>query len=150
MNLIFSLGFLEESDLDEIQKASSGVQWRKFEKELLKTLKNLKPENDSPELFKKELRMKIQEKMEAFKKSSDFDNTTIPNVMWEDVGGLQHAKDEILDTIVLPQLYPQLFNEFFRPRTGLLFYGPPGTGKTLLAKCIATECKLNFLSGSKI
>lgn len=47
---------------------------------------------------------------------------------------------------MLPQQYPQIFNEFMRPRTGLLFYGPPGTGKTLLAKCIATECKMNFLS----
>ncbi len=124
--------------------------WRKFEKELVKILRLIKPKKGSLEGFKKELNTKIQEKMEAFKKSADFDNPSIPNVRWEDVGGLQHAKDEILDTIVLPQLYPQLFNEFFRPRTGLLFYGPPGTGKTLLAKCIATECKLNFLSGGLV
>lgn len=65
---------------------------------------------------------------------------------WEDVGGLQDAKNDIIDTIMMPTLYPEVFDEFVRPRTGLLFFGPPGTGKTLLAKCIATETRMNFLS----
>ena len=39
-----------------------------------------------------------------------------------------------------------MFDEFVKPRTGILFFGPPGTGKTLLAKCVANECKMNFLS----
>ena len=43
-------------------------------------------------------------------------------------------------------MYPDLFGSKIRPRTGLLFYGPPGTGKTLLAKAIANECKMNFIS----
>jgi SpoVK/Ycf46/Vps4 family AAA+-type ATPase len=71
-------------------------------------------------------------------------NSGIPNVKWEDVGGLQTAKKEIIDTIQLPLLHPEFFK--IRPRSGLLLYGPPGTGKTLLAKAIATECSLNFLS----
>lgn len=65
---------------------------------------------------------------------------------WEDVGGLQDAKEDILDTIQLPLAHPELFASGIAPRSGLLFFGPPGTGKTLLAKAIATECSLNFIS----
>ena len=68
----------------------------------------------------------------------------IPNVKWEDVGGLTDAKEEILDTIQLPLQYPDLFGLGLR-RSGVLLYGAPGTGKTLLAKAVATECSLNFL-----
>ena len=72
----------------------------------------------------------------------------IPNVRWADVGGLKEAKQEILDTIQLPLRYARWFRSGGggARRSGLLFYGPPGTGKTLLAKAIATECGLNFLS----
>ncbi|XP_023228848.1 peroxisome assembly factor 2-like [Centruroides sculpturatus] len=68
----------------------------------------------------------------------------IPNVYWEDIGGLADVKQEILDTIQLPLLHPELFAAGLR-RSGVLLYGPPGTGKTLLAKAVATECSLNFL-----
>ena len=64
----------------------------------------------------------------------------IPEVKWSDVGGLAAAKDDILQTIMLPIEKPHLFQNGMSARTGLLFYGPPGTGKTLLAKAIATEC----------
>lgn len=47
------------------------------------------------------------------------------------------AKEEIIQTILLPIQHPEIFDEWITPRTGLLFYGPPGTGKTLLGKCIA-------------
>ncbi|PVV04979.1 hypothetical protein BB560_000507 [Smittium megazygosporum] len=70
----------------------------------------------------------------------------IPNVKWEDVGGLEVAKKDILDTIKLPLESPDLVASGIHIRSGLLFYGPPGTGKTLLAKAIATECNLNFFS----
>ena len=68
----------------------------------------------------------------------------IPSVQWDDVGGLVEAKREILDTIQLPLLHPELFTAGLR-RSGVLLYGAPGTGKTLLAKAVATECSLNFL-----
>ncbi|EES12865.1 hypothetical protein BDA96_06G237300 [Sorghum bicolor] len=70
----------------------------------------------------------------------------VPNVKWEDVGGLEEVKKVILDTIQLPLMYKHLFSSKLRKRSGVLLYGPPGTGKTLLAKAVATECSLNFLS----
>ncbi|XP_054840451.1 peroxisome biogenesis factor 6 isoform X2 [Eublepharis macularius] len=69
----------------------------------------------------------------------------IPSVFWQDVGGLQDVKKEILDTIQLPLEHPELLSLGLR-RSGLLLYGPPGTGKTLLAKAVATECTMTFLS----
>lgn len=70
----------------------------------------------------------------------------IPNVKWEDIGGLDLVKDEILDTIDMPLKHPELFSNGVKKRSGILFYGPPGTGKTLLAKAIATNFSLNFFS----
>eukprot|EP00249_Psilotum_nudum_P020917 c27900_g1_i1 orf=315-3470(+) len=70
----------------------------------------------------------------------------VPNVKWEDVGGLEDVKKAILDTVQLPLLHRDLFTSGLRQRSGVLLYGPPGTGKTLLAKAVATECSLNFLS----
>ena len=70
----------------------------------------------------------------------------IPNVSWDDVGGLADVKSDILDTIQLPLERPELFAEGLKKRSGILLYGPPGTGKTLLAKAVATSCSLNFFS----
>lgn len=79
-------------------------------------------------------------------------STKIPSVKWEDVGGLAHVKDAILEVIQLPLQRPELFQDG-RRRSGILLYGPPGppplttgTGKTLVAKAVATECSLNFLN----
>lgn len=70
----------------------------------------------------------------------------IPNVSWDDIGGLDIVKDEIYDTIELPLKNSELFANGLKKRSGILFYGPPGTGKTLLAKAIATNFQLNFFS----
>ncbi|KAI8905140.1 ATPase [Gorgonomyces haynaldii] len=70
----------------------------------------------------------------------------IPNVQWEDIGGLDHVKDAILETIQLPLEYPELFAQGLKKRSGCLLYGPPGTGKTLVAKAVATTLGLNFFS----
>ncbi|KAJ5967501.1 hypothetical protein N7501_003749 [Penicillium viridicatum] len=70
----------------------------------------------------------------------------IPNVGWDDVGGLTNVKDALVETIQLPLERPELFAKGMKKRSGILFYGPPGTGKTLLAKAIATEFSLNFFS----
>ncbi|KAH0541158.1 hypothetical protein KQX54_021178 [Cotesia glomerata] len=65
----------------------------------------------------------------------------VPQVYWEDIGGLANLKSEIMKRIEIP-----LMQDCDIKRSGILFYGPPGTGKTLLAKAVATEYKLNFLS----
>lgn len=70
----------------------------------------------------------------------------IPNVSWDDVGGLENVKGAVMETIQLPLERPELFAKGMKKRSGILFYGPPGTGKTLLAKAIATEFSLNFFS----
>ncbi|KAI5809944.1 hypothetical protein DFH27DRAFT_597843 [Peziza echinospora] len=70
----------------------------------------------------------------------------IPNVSWDDVGGLANVKSAVMETIQLPLERPELFARGMKKRSGILFYGPPGTGKTLLAKAIATEFSLNFFS----
>lgn len=70
----------------------------------------------------------------------------IPNVTWDDVGGLADVKSDILDTVQLPLQQPELFAGGLKKRSGILLYGPPGTGKTLLAKAVATSCALNFFS----
>ncbi|OXV08370.1 hypothetical protein Egran_03868 [Elaphomyces granulatus] len=70
----------------------------------------------------------------------------IPNVSWDDVGGLTNVKEAVMETIQLPLERPELFAKGMKKRSGILFYGPPGTGKTLLAKAIATEFSLNFFS----
>ncbi|KAJ6611778.1 P-loop containing nucleoside triphosphate hydrolase protein [Mycena sp. CBHHK59/15] len=62
----------------------------------------------------------------------------IPNVSWDDVGGLAAVKSDILDTIQLPLEHPELFSDGLKKRSG--------TGKTLLAKAVATSCSLNFFS----
>lgn len=69
----------------------------------------------------------------------------IPAVHWEDVGGLADVKRTLTDTLQLPLRHPQLLEAGLK-RSGVLLYGPPGTGKTLLAKAVATECALSFLS----
>ncbi|GMM57352.1 AAA family ATPase peroxin 6 [Maudiozyma humilis] len=70
----------------------------------------------------------------------------IPSVTWEDIGGVDQVKGEIMDTIDMPLRHPELFASGMKKRSGLLFYGPPGTGKTLMAKAIASNFALNFFS----
>uniref|UniRef100_M4EX29 AAA+ ATPase domain-containing protein n=1 Tax=Brassica campestris TaxID=3711 RepID=M4EX29_BRACM len=55
----------------------------------------------------------------------------VPNVKWDDVGGLEDVKTSILDTVQLPLLHKDLFSSGLRKRSGVLLYGPPGTGKDL-------------------
>ena len=71
----------------------------------------------------------------------------IPTVGWEDVGGLEDVKILLKEMIQLPLDDPQCFKRMgIRPGRGVLLYGPPGTGKTLLARAVANECKVNFIS----
>jgi len=71
----------------------------------------------------------------------------IPDVKWEDVGGLNDVKQELMEAVEWPLKYQGLFSYAdATPPKGILLYGPPGTGKTLLAKAAANESEANFIS----
>jgi transitional endoplasmic reticulum ATPase len=71
----------------------------------------------------------------------------IPDVGWDDIGGLAEIKRELIETVQWPLEHPELFKiASTRPAKGILLTGVPGTGKTLLAKALARESKVNFIS----
>jgi transitional endoplasmic reticulum ATPase len=71
----------------------------------------------------------------------------VPNVSWDDVGGLDDAKQELKEAVEWPLKYPDKFEKFgIKPPKGTLLYGIPGTGKTLLAKAVANESDANFIA----
>jgi len=71
----------------------------------------------------------------------------VPDVKWEDVGGLEDMKRDLIEAIEWPLKYPELFKKAnTQPPKGILLHGAPGTGKTLLAKAVANESGVNFIS----
>jgi len=71
----------------------------------------------------------------------------VPKVKWDDIGGLEEARQELIEAVEWPLKFPEKFEKMsIRPPRGILLYGPPGTGKTLLAKAVATESSANFIS----
>ncbi|MFX1328754.1 MAG: CDC48 family AAA ATPase [Promethearchaeota archaeon] len=71
----------------------------------------------------------------------------IPDVSWDDIGGLEDIKQELREAVEWPLKYPKLFEKAgIRPLNGILLFGPPGCGKTLLAKAIASESQSNFIA----
>lgn len=71
----------------------------------------------------------------------------VPNITWDDIGGLEETKKNLQEMILFPIEHPEKFHKFgMSPSKGVLFYGPPGCGKTLLAKAVANECSANFVS----
>ncbi len=70
----------------------------------------------------------------------------VSDVKWSDVGGLEKAKQDILEAVEWPLKYPDRFKAMgIKPPKGILLYGPPGTGKSLIGKAITNECEANFI-----
>ena len=82
----------------------------------------------------------------------------VDQIGWDNIAGLEHAKNTIKEIVVWPMLRPYSMNESFilhlsdiftglrGPPKGLLLFGPPGTGKTMIGKCIASQAKASFFS----
>ncbi|OGX06664.1 MAG: AAA family ATPase [Omnitrophica bacterium RIFCSPLOWO2_12_FULL_50_11] len=71
----------------------------------------------------------------------------VPNVKWDEVGGLREVKQKLIEAVEWPLKHEAVFREAnLEPPKGILLYGPPGTGKTLIAKALATESEVNFIA----
>ena len=106
------------------------------------------------EAISEELLQKLVIKMDDFKEALKTVRPSalrevlveIPNVTWEDVGGLDDVKQELKEAVEWPLKNPGVFKTMgIRPPRGILLYGAPGTGKTMLAKAVAKESDSNFI-----
>nr|WP_315103200.1 CDC48 family AAA ATPase [uncultured Fretibacterium sp.] len=71
----------------------------------------------------------------------------IPDVSWEDIGGLEDVKEELIQAVSWPLRHAEVFERYsVQPTRGIMLHGPSGTGKTLLAKALAKESGVNFIS----
>ena len=79
-------------------------------------------------------------------KAVEITEEKIPEVTYEDIGGLSDETKKIREMVELPLKHPEIFNKLgIEPPKGVLLHGPPGTGKTLLAKAVANESEANFI-----
>lgn len=119
---------------------------------LRKLLPDMKLEGDEPvsPKFLEKLVIKQQDFLDALKivRPSAMREVLVetPNVSWNDVGGLDNVKQELIEAVEWPLKYKDSYDRMgIRPSKGILLYGPPGTGKTLLAKAVAKESEANFI-----
>lgn len=110
--------------------------------------------DDKDETIPDEILMKLQISMDDFYESMKTVRPSalrevfieIPNVKWNDVGGLEEIKQELKEAVEWPIKNPESFTRLgVKPPKGILIYGPPGTGKTMLAKAVANESEANFI-----
>ncbi|KAL6923800.1 hypothetical protein FSST1_001074 [Fusarium sambucinum] len=119
---------VENSDVSESEKSPDDLtEWKNKKKQILK---NLAPGVDSA----------------AAKQILNDIVIQGDEVRWNDVAGLDIAKNALRETVVYPFLRPDLFMGLREPARGMLLFGPPGTGKTMLARAVATESKSTFFS----
>jgi len=127
----------------------------------LKKRQKKDPDFEMPDIDFAQARIPYDQLMALEVTTSDFTNamteiepsairevfTEIPNVKWEDVGGLTEIKKLLIEAVEWPIHHAQLFADVgVHPPKGILLHGPPGTGKTLLAKAVAHQSEANFIS----
>jgi transitional endoplasmic reticulum ATPase len=133
------------ADLEALCKESAMIVLRK----LLPKIK-LDGEEEIPQAILQRLTIKHSDFLDALKvvRPSAMREVLVetPTVGWDEVGGLDEIKKELVEAVEWPLKYPETFERIgIRPSRGILLYGPPGTGKTLLAKAVAKESEANFI-----
>jgi len=111
---------------------------------------NLEEERIPPSILDK-MEVKMEDFMQAYR---DVTPTAmrevyieVPTVHWEEVGGLERVKSELIEAVEWPIKNPGMYQRMgIKPPKGILLYGPPGCGKTMLARAVATESEANFIS----
>ena len=145
------------SKLAEITRGYTGADLAALCREAaMKAIRRILPSIDfseekvPPEILDK-LIVTMKDFFEAFKEITPTAlreiEVEVPNVRWEDIGGLDDVKRQLVEAVEWPLKYPEKFERMgVKPPKGVLLYGPPGCGKTMLAKAIATEAEANFIS----
>ncbi|WP_286244289.1 CDC48 family AAA ATPase [Methanobacterium ferruginis] len=149
----------EKVDLDEIADTTHGFVGADLEmlckeaamRVLRRVLPDIKADEEIPKETLKKMIIKKSDFKEALKEIQPSALrevlVQVPDIKWEDIGGLENAKQELREAVEWPLKYPESFEKFgVTPPKGVLVYGPPGTGKTLLAKAVANESKSNFIA----
>lgn len=111
---------------------------------------NLSGESISVDILRKII-VRMQDFMEVIKETEPSAMrevfVEVPDIKWEDIGGLSTIKQELQEAVEWPLKYLGVFTYAdATPPKGILLYGPPGTGKTLMAKAAANESEANFIS----
>jgi len=149
----------EDVDLNEIAEVTHGFVGADLEslakESAMRVLRRILPDVKADEEIPKEVLQKMVVQKADFKAALKEIQPSalrevlvqVPDIKWDDIGGLENAKQELREAVEWPLKYPENFEKFgVKPPKGVLIYGPPGTGKTLLAKAVANESDSNFIA----
>ena len=149
----------DDVDLDKIANTTHGFVGADLEslckEAAMRVVRRILPEIQNDEEIPKEVMEKIVVTGDDFKSAQKEIQPSalrevlvqIPDIKWDDVGGLEDVKQELKEAVEWPLKHPETFQRLgIRPPKGTLLYGIPGTGKTLLAKAVASESEANFIS----
>ncbi len=149
----------EDVDLDKIAGTTHGFVGADLEslckEAAMRVVRRILPEIQNDEEIPKEVLEKIVVTGDDFKNAQKEIQPSalrevlvqIPDIKWDDIGGLEDVKQELKEAVEWPLKHPDTFQRLgIRPPKGTLLYGIPGTGKTLLAKAVASESEANFIS----
>ena len=149
----------EDVDLDKIANTTHGFVGADLEslckEAAMRVVRRILPEIQNDEEIPEEVMKKIVVTGDDFKSAQKEIQPSalrevlvqIPDIKWDDVGGLEDVKQELKEAVEWPLKHPDTFQRLgIRPPKGTLLYGIPGTGKTLLAKAVASESEANFIS----
>ena len=149
----------DDVDLDKISNTTHGFVGADLEslckEAAMRVVRRILPEIQNDEEIPKEVMEKIVVTGDDFKNAQKEIQPSalrevlvqIPDIKWDDVGGLEDVKQGLKEAVEWPLKHPETFQRLgIRPPKGTLLYGIPGTGKTLLAKAVASESEANFIS----